>query len=393
MNGAAGSIGGQRRWTLPLWVLPIGLLALALAAVGIALSVYGAEVTRWAANEQRDVQNLLARAVMAIRNGDPAAIWTLVGLSFTYGFVHAIGPGHGKVLISGAALASPRTAQAMAGIGMAASLLQAVSAILLVYGALGLLSLSSAWAIGTTEQVLMPLSYLAMGLIGAWLAWRGAKVLAGVFGEQPGGHRHHVPGHAHDHTPGDRLATGPGHGEGHHLRRDGDHHAQGHIALHVHDAHAHNEPHGHAHSHDHDHHHEHGHDCGCKHMPTAGDIERLESPWQLAALLLSIGIRPCSGALIVLVICWRFDLLAVGALSALAMAVGTGVVVGGVGLLARHLRSWVSTVGDNAGADGAGTGLILLGFCQLLAGAIVFVLCAGLAYQGVIATGSRGVLG
>ena len=27
----------------------------------------------------------------------------------------------------------------------------------------------------------MPLSYLAMGLIGAWLAWRGAKVLAGVF--------------------------------------------------------------------------------------------------------------------------------------------------------------------------------------------------------------------
>ena len=49
---------------------------------------------------QRDLHRQLAAAIQAVRREGAAAAGTLVVLSFLYGVFHAVGPGHGKVIIS-----------------------------------------------------------------------------------------------------------------------------------------------------------------------------------------------------------------------------------------------------------------------------------------------------
>lgn len=319
------------------WLIPLIAGLTFLAAIVVAYLAFWSDVSAWARAQQHIVQNQLARSLMAIRAGDLGAVWGLIGLCATYGVVHAVGPGHGKILISGAAAASRRTAVRMGAIGFAASLMQAVSAIVLIYGGMGLFAISSGWAIGTTERVLLPASYAAMSLIGLWLCWRGIRLVRAMLS---------TPALAHDVH-----------------ERIGDHH------------HKHDHDHHHAHDHNHEGHRHHGHgpDCGCKHMPTANDTENLESWRDVAALILSIGIRPCSGALIVLVIAWHFGLYLVGALSAVAMAVGTGAVVAAVAIFATHLRQFTAGEGQSGQH-----GLMVFAGLQITAGLLVTSICIAL---------------
>lgn len=258
-------------WPWALRGLAAGVL------IGLAALIWSwPEISAWAVEQRRLLQTDLARAVNAIRGGDWAAAATLISASALYGFVHAVGPGHGKVLIAGAAVASRRTAWRMAGIGVLASLAQALTAIVVVYGVLGALALGGSAALGVAEGLLAPLSTGAIALVGLWMVVRGLRL----------------------------------------WRAD------------------------HGHHHDHDHDHSAGHSChaGCRHGPTAAETELLTTWRDVAALVASIGARPCSGALIVLVICWRFELYAVGALSAVAMALGTSLVVSGAAIAATTLR-------------------------------------------------------
>ena len=53
----------------------------------------------WVNQEQQAFYRLLTGSLKAMRT-DPWQLWTLVGLSFAYGIFHAVGPGHGKAVIS-----------------------------------------------------------------------------------------------------------------------------------------------------------------------------------------------------------------------------------------------------------------------------------------------------
>ena len=323
---------GRRGLSPALRVL--GLLA-TVAALGWALWSYGDDLTLWAKETQRALQTELARGVRAVRSGETAAWGALMGTCFLYGFAHAVGPGHGKLLIGGAAAASRKTAARMASIGFTASIAQAVTAIALAYGALGLFSLTGRAVVGLAEQVLAPLSAAAVALVGLWILWRGVRGLRALRQHERRSHGHsHSHGHDHDHA-------------------------------------------GHHHSAHHDHHH--GCAGGCRHGPTAQEAEQAETWGDTAALILSIGARPCSGALIVLAIAWNFQLYWAGALSALAMGAGTGLVVGGVALAATSLRD------AQALRDDDGTSRRLFAWVQIAAGVTVAALSGLFAAAMVMA--------
>ncbi|MGH7185297.1 MAG: hypothetical protein ACREIB_03330, partial [Pseudomonadota bacterium] len=87
----------------------------------------------WVAATQQSMQRELATSVKRLKSGNAiAAALALAGLSFRYGIVHAVGPGHGKAIISSYVVANEETVRRGVMISFLAAGLQAVSAIVLV---------------------------------------------------------------------------------------------------------------------------------------------------------------------------------------------------------------------------------------------------------------------
>ena len=305
--------------------LGIGLLCLLAGALWFWQSGHYAQVTSWAVQQQRAFQNELAQLIMAARRGEGGVVWGLIGASALYGFVHAVGPGHGKFLIGSAGLGSRAKARTMAILALVSSLAQGLTAVVLVYGGLGLLSFGTGWAVKATDEVLTPLSYGVIALIGLVLIWRGSRALM----------RHMAPAPAV--------------------------------------AHAHS--HGHGHEHDH-HHHSHDEHCGCghRHGPTVEEIENIHGVRDALALIAGIAIRPCTGAVMVLVIAWQTGLDALGIFAVLAMALGTGAFTAMVALASVSIREASFTVSGQTAARLS----IIAPSLQLAAGGIVLMLSLGL---------------
>jgi nickel/cobalt transporter (NicO) family protein len=175
--------------------------ALALGAAGLVLAILWLSggftlIGAWALEQQRALQTLLAQHIQDIRAGRSGAFWGLMALSAGYGFVHAVGPGHGKFLVTGAALGTTASARRMAGIALAGSIAQALVAIALVYGAFLIFQATARTAVGL-EAAVEPIGHLAVALVGAWLISRGLWALR---------HPTSACGCGHDHGPDPRAA-------------------------------------------------------------------------------------------------------------------------------------------------------------------------------------------
>jgi ABC-type nickel/cobalt efflux system permease component RcnA len=264
----------------------IVVLAVVLAVtVMLIWSIDTEAVARWAAENQRSFQNRMAGAVHALRANDPGALTALLVAAGSYGFFHAVGPGHGKALIGGVGVGSQVSTARLLSISVVSSLLQSLWAIVLVYGGFALLELSARRMTSLAEDYLAPASYLAIAAIGALLIWRGVKRLRPVH-----------PTHDHDH-------------------------------------------HHHDHHHDHSHDDSHGHDCGChSHGPSADQVAGLTSLRETFALILSIAIRPCTGAIFLLVIAWQMDIRLAGVLAVIVMGLGTATFTSMVAVSSVALR-------------------------------------------------------
>ncbi|MCB1342412.1 MAG: hypothetical protein KDK24_15355 [Pseudooceanicola sp.] len=292
-------------------LLSLGAL-IALALLGwLWLSGGFDALAYWAAGEQRDFQNTVARSLRALKGGEAGAFALLLAACFAYGFFHAVGPGHGKVLLGGYGLGRRVPLLRLAGIGLLASLGQAVTAIVLVYAGVWVLSLTRERMVGFTEGVMAPVSYAAIGLIGLWLAWRGLRHARGV------GHHHH---HDHDH-----------------------------------DAH-----------------------CDHRHGPTLDEVAHVHSLREALALIAGIAIRPCSGALFVLLITWQMGIGLAGIAAALVMGLGTATVTVATGLAAAGLRGGL--LGGIAGSPLAARAVPVI---EIAAGLFVMAVAGGLLLRAV----------
>ncbi len=162
----------------------------------------------WIVGLQRELQSTLAAEITALRGGEPHALAGLLGFCAAYGFLHAVGPGHGKLLVAGAAVGSAASARRMAGIAVAGSLAQALFALVLVYGGLALVGATARATIGASETWALPFGHAAVAAIGLTIAVRGLRTWRVA---RPGHGHHHDADHAcgcgHDHGPDLRTAA------------------------------------------------------------------------------------------------------------------------------------------------------------------------------------------
>lgn len=262
-------------------------------------------VADYAAAGQKQAQNALATSLRHLRAGDSGAFLALIGIAFTYGVFHAVGPGHGKVLIGGYGVARRVRLWPLVGIALLSSLAQATSAVVLVYAGVKLLDLTRERMVDLTERVFAPASYAAIGLIGLWLALRGVRRLSR--GLRDGHQKAVLSGPAHADTVGH---DGP-HRHDHSLLAA----CAPSTGAHVHDAH-----------------------CGHRHGPTAEEAASVASVRDALVLIGGIAIRPCTGAMFLLILCWRMKIDAVGIAGAYAMGLGTAIVTIAVAGLAVWTR-------------------------------------------------------
>ena len=262
----------------------------------------------WAAAGQREAQNALARAIRALRAGEAGALTALLGLAFAYGVFHAAGPGHGKVLIGGYGVARRVRLLPLMALALVSSLAQATLAVLLVYAGVAVLNWTRERVVGAAEDVMLPASHVAVGLIGLWLAYRGWRGLVRQIGagwEPEAGHGH-------------------GHGSNDHAGQHGHHHAEAHLDHN--DQHDRADDHGHPDAQGIARGHVHDETCGHSHGPTLDQIDAVTSPRQALALIAGIAARPCTGALFLLVLTWQMGIGVAGVAGAYAMGLGTAVI-------------------------------------------------------------------
>lgn len=230
--------------------------------------------------------------------------WLLIGLSFAYGVFHALGPGHGKAVIASYVVANRQTARNGAVLALVASLVQALVAIVLVT-VLALILNVTANVMNDATRWLEIIAYGMVVLLGCVLVWR--KAIRPLLPEWPSRHGARLDRDATRQTGGDNYLA--------------------------HQAHAAHDSEQHQHHFGHDHHHHDACGCGHSHAPDPGAVSGqldLKRAW---AALLAVGLRPCSGALIVLVFAIAQDFYWAGVASALAMGLGTGLTVATLAVL------------------------------------------------------------
>jgi ABC-type nickel/cobalt efflux system permease component RcnA len=270
------------RRALMLSGLGLGLVAAVVWAMG------GAEpLSRWAADQQRAVQDSLAAAVRALRAGTPGAWAGLLTVCFGYGVVHALGPGHGKAVIGAYGMASRVPLLRLSVLALSASLAQAGVAVVLVAAGAALLGWTRPAMERFAETAMLPVSHLLVAALGLWLVLRGAFGLRRQARAGQGG------AHLHDH-----------------------------------------------HHHDHDHDHDHDASCGCGHAhgPSPEEMARVGSLRDGLLLIGAVAMRPCSGAIFLLILTFAMGIGAAGVAGAFAMGLGTALVTLGAALASVWLR-------------------------------------------------------
>jgi nickel/cobalt transporter (NicO) family protein len=274
-------------------IIAIALILLPFAAhAASSLGIGNNEVTvtpsgpfaglfHWINSEQREFYRAMTAALKSMRD-DGGAAWLLIGLSFAYGVFHAAGPGHGKAVISSYMIANEVALRRGIMLSFVSAFLQAVSALMVVGGAFLVLRGTSV-SMNDAAWFMEVASFALITAFGAWLLWQ--KAFRPMFASQPAlahaGHTHHDHAHHHHHAEGEACET-----------------------------------------------------CGHSHAP---DPKLLEDKfdWRTAwSAIIAVGMRPCSGALIVLTFALLNGLYIGGVLSVLAMALGTAITVSALATLA-----------------------------------------------------------
>jgi nickel/cobalt exporter len=259
------------------------------------------------------------RELIKSAKADGSAVWALLGVSFLYGIFHAAGPGHGKAVISSYLVANDETWRRGVVLSFASALLQALVAVALV-GIAAVLLGATAKVMSEAVRWIELASYALIAALGARLLWTKGRAFLAALSPRMGtsalvpaaaGHHHH---HEHHHNV---------------------------------------EHHHHAHLHHHDDGHVHDEHCGHAHGPQPQMLGG-SGGWQRGfSAIVAVGLRPCSGAILVLVFAFAQGLFWAGVAATFVMGLGTAITVTAIATLAVSAKGLAARLASNR--SGAGT--------------------------------------
>jgi nickel/cobalt exporter len=363
----------------------LGICALALLATlwidpAFAQNPFGAGpravpapdgIVGWVLAKQSEFYRGLSAQIRAAK-ADGTAVWSLLALSFAYGVFHAAGPGHGKAVISSYVVANGETWRRGVALSFASAILQALVAILIVGVAAVLLGATSRTMTGTIYWIEV-FSYGLIALLGARLLWVKGRALLNAWkryreGGAPAAAQAHDHGHDHHHRDHGRSHAHHDHAHDH-AHHDHAHHD------HSHDHHAHDHKHDHAHHHGEacqHHHHDHDDHASAWGHAHAPEPQELAGPggWKRGlSAIVAVGLRPCSGAILVLVFALAQGLFWAGVAATFVMGIGTAITVAAIAAIAVGARGIAQRFADAR----PGPGMLLLRGMEVAAALLVLI--------------------
>jgi nickel/cobalt transporter (NicO) family protein len=326
----------------------------------------------WVLSKQAIFYRALSATILMAKD-DGSALWTLMGIAFVYGVFHAAGPGHGKAVISSYLLANDETWRRGVALSFASALVQSFTAILIVAVAAVLLG-GTAKMMGQAVRVIEIASYGLIILLGSrLLSVKGLGLMraAAAWREQ---HRGAVADHRHQQACVELDCGHP-----HHDALG----AFGAVGL-LQRQHPHGQLHCAACDHDHPHSHDHGPDVlpwGHAHGPEPQELGGPDGWKRGLSAIVAVGLRPCSGAIILLVFALSQGLLWAGVAATFVMGLGTAITVAAIATLAVSAK----TFARRFATDEVGYGGVLVRGLEV--GAAVLILAFGiLLLAGYIAS-------
>jgi len=310
-----------------------------LALIGVVIAVWllwqrigGWEAfIAWIMTTQQQLHRQLVTALRAVAQEGASASLSLIGLSLLYGVFHAAGPGHGKAVI--ATYLGTHAVQWRRGVflSVVAALAQGVTAIVLVEGAVSVLGLSLRKTQGASLQA-ETLSFALMALMGTLIT---ARSLRKLWQQRQAARRPTLFASA------GRQAMGP-------MRP---------IQLYC-------------------------DDCARAHGPSRAQLNQALSWRTGAGIVLAIGVRPCTGAILVLLVAQAMGLRWTAAAAVLAMSLGTAATVAMLAIIAVSARQLALQLLRPVTRSRRRLGL-LLNLLSMAGGLFILAVGVGLLQQGL----------
>lgn len=301
---------GSRLW--PLW-----LMAALLLSGGLLVWIYWSQILLQSVLWQKDLHRQMTQLLQQVAEQPHQAGLSLVIFSLLYGVLHALGPGHGKVVIATFLATHPARVKTSIRLTLLASLLQGSVAIGLVTVMLVILQTSSR-QLHLSSFWLEKGSYLLVIGLGVLMGYRALRALWRALRPRPAPlFRAFQPHHQHDAQCG----------------------------------------------------------CGHAHLPTPQQMQGSVSLKTQLLVVVSMGLRPCSGAIMMLLFAKVIGVYGWGVLSAAVMALGTALTISAIGVLVQQARSVAQRLAQPR--ETAGSARLLIPLLTLTGSLILIV--AGLA--------------
>lgn len=305
----------SRTWLIALIMLVVLVFGLyQLWSVWPTLVV---ETVHW----QREASGQLADILYEAKDNAWTAGAYLAGFSFLYGMLHSLGPGHGKVIVSTYLATHPTKVKASLVITVVSALFQAIVAITLVTVLVWGFS-ASMRMVNEKAMQFVSASFALVALLGGLICYKAIKAI--------------IRSLRADKTPSMKISSFSPVGKG--------------------------APIGFQASSSHTQHSDTACGCGHNHVAEADAINHASTWREYVAIIASIGIRPCTGAIMVLLFANVVGLYWMGVVSAILMAVGTALttsIIAIMTLTSKHLVKRYLASGKQLGQGWRMTGAYL----------------------------------